>query len=61
MKDKAEYIAIVAISYRRHAVIRNWIDSQRVNNQDDMGYWAQVIRDLNDAHVYFIYGEPENA
>lgn len=61
MKDKAEHIARVAISYRRQNVINFWIDSQRVNNQDDMEYWAQTIRDLNDAHAYFVYGEPKES
>ena len=60
MKDKAEHIARMAISYRRRTVIGYWIDSHRANNQEEMEYWAQDIRDLNDAHAYFIYGEPEN-
>ena len=60
MKDKAEHIARMAISSHRQTVIGYWIDAQRIKDRDDMEYWAQTIRDLNDAHAYLLYGEPEN-
>ena len=61
MKYKAEHIARVAIAIRRQTVINFWIDSHRANDRENMEFWAQIIQDLNDAHTYFLYGEPENA
>ena len=60
MKNKAEHMARVAIIKKRQIVIDSWIDAQRVNDREGMEYWAQTIRDLNDAYAYFIYGEPKN-
>ena len=52
MKDKAEHMARVAISYHRRTVINYWLDSWQTRNWEDMGYWAQNIQDLNDAQAY---------
>ncbi len=48
-KDEALHVARVAMAFRRKDMLQNWLDAQKLGDCESMDFWAQAIRDLNDA------------